>query len=176
MPVHLSEKEYARINPRIKSVDQSPAPSSAAPVAPPSRVPEHTGAGDPLRPPGSTQGEGRGRGEGYWGFMVGSLIFLFIFYVAGKGELKRWIDVLVWSPAPAPKVQGAGQAPGAGGLLPAPGSSPGAQGPTIGKGGDTSMGESIVPGGGSVGGAIPGAIGGAIGSGIKNYIMKQFGF
>lgn len=164
MPVHLSEKEYARISP---SPSPAPAPGSnpggAAPVPPPSRAPVHTGVGDPPR----------GRGDGYWGFMVGALIFLFIFYVAGKGELKRWIDVLVWSPAPAPKVHGAGQAPGAGGLLQ---DTTKPQGPSIGRGGNTSLGEDIVPGGGSVGGAIPGAVGGAIGSGIKNYILKQFGF
>lgn len=106
--------------------------------------------------------------HGYWGFMVTAVIFLFIFYVAGKGELKQWIDVLVWNPATAPKAGGAGQAPGAGGEVSGPGGAAGVADKIAG-------GNPQSPSVGSVlGGSLSGA--GAAGGTVLPYIKKFLGF
>jgi len=64
--------------------------------------------------------------SGYWTFMSMAIVVLFVFYVSGRGELGRWIKILVPAPAAAPKATGAGQAPssygsGGEGALAAPG-------------------------------------------------------
>ena len=46
---------------------------------------------------------------GYWSFMMLAIFMLFVFYIAGKGELQQWINVLIPSPPAAPTAQGAGQ-------------------------------------------------------------------
>ena len=52
---------------------------------------------------------------GYWTFIITAVFILFILYITGKGELTKWIDILVPAPPPAPTVVGAGQSPNAGG-------------------------------------------------------------
>lgn len=51
-------------------------------------------------------------GAGYWSFIMLAVFMLFVFYVAGKGELQQWINILVPAPPNAPQSQGAKQAPG----------------------------------------------------------------
>lgn len=41
--------------------------------------------------------------------MVLAILLLFIAYVAGKGELAQWINLIIPNPATAPTVGGAGQ-------------------------------------------------------------------
>lgn len=99
---------------------------------------------------------------GYWSFMSGSIFILFVAYVAGKGQLKDWLDVLIPNPQAAPKVEGAGEKPSAyGSQLNAPGRAQGTplqtpKGPiapwdaTFGKGANTPPNTNIVPGGDSI--------------------------
>ena len=41
---------------------------------------------------------------GYWNFVGGALIILFIFYITAKGELRAWINILTWQPGATPTV------------------------------------------------------------------------
>ena len=89
----------------------------------------------------------------YWAFMMGALALLFVFYITGKGELKSWLNVLIWNPGLAPQASGAGQAPGGIGN-PAPVQTKegpvAAGGAAIGAGSATPPGTYIVPGGKSL--------------------------
>jgi len=50
--------------------------------------------------------------SGYWSFISMAIVVLFVFYIAGRGELGAWLAILVPAPPIAPKAVGAGQAPG----------------------------------------------------------------
>ena len=46
--------------------------------------------------------------SGYWSFVMVAVFVLFIFYVAGKGELQTWINILIPNPAKPPTVTSGG--------------------------------------------------------------------
>ncbi len=52
---------------------------------------------------------------GYWSFIMLAVFLLFVFYIAGKGELTQWLQIMVPNPPNAPTSQGAGQQPAPGG-------------------------------------------------------------
>src|SRR5271163_4534373 len=53
--------------------------------------------------------------RGYWTFMSMAIVILFVFYIAGRGELAQWITILVPNPGAVPKALGAAQQPSTGG-------------------------------------------------------------
>ena len=46
----------------------------------------------------------RAQGQGYWNFVVGVIVLFFVFYVTTNGQLPKWLALLSFTPAPAPKV------------------------------------------------------------------------
>jgi hypothetical protein len=50
-------------------------------------------------------------GQGYWSFVATAIFILFVLYLAGKGRLTTWLQILMPNPVQAPTVQGQGQAP-----------------------------------------------------------------
>ncbi len=46
----------------------------------------------------------RAHGQSYWNFVVGVIVLTFVFYVTTNGQLPKWLALLSFTPAPAPKV------------------------------------------------------------------------
>jgi hypothetical protein len=164
MPLKVSESEYRKLA-------RQPEPEAAARAREPTE-PEYAPRAPraPRAPLGQTHRGAITKGdENYWTFMVTALILLFIAYVAGKGELRQWIDLIFWKPAEAPKIEAGADStkPGAAPVH-TPQGDVAAGGAAWGKGSLTPPSTAIVPGGESilqhygVWDAIKGFFGGAV--------------
>jgi len=70
------------------------AAAAPAPSASPSPPPRVYYPKAPARDPGA----------GYWNYVAGAVIILFVLYIIKKGELQTWINLLFFNPAAAPTV------------------------------------------------------------------------
>jgi hypothetical protein len=77
-------------------------------AAPPAS--ETTAARVPSR---TSSSRAQSNATGYWSFVMVAVFVLFIFYVAGKGELQTWINILIPNPAKPPTVSAGGTQPSA---------------------------------------------------------------